>query len=291
MNKFLTLALLLAALHVCAQSVDTTQLFLDVQILSADSLEGRRVGTPGSEKARKYLIGRLDQLGVAKLNGSYEYPFAAANGSVKGVNLIGVIPGQTDNVIVVSAHYDHLGVQNGDIYNGADDNASGVGGLLAVAAALQGETPKHTVLLVAFDAEEKGLLGARYFIENPPMELSRIRLNINMDMIAHNDKNELYAVGTYHYPQLKPMIESVDAQSEVSVKVGHDVPGTGYNDWTTASDHGVFHKKKIPFVYFGVEDHEDYHKATDTFDRINKGFYAKAAEAIIRFVRLADEKL
>ena len=119
---------------------------------------------------------------------------------------------------------------------------------------------------------------------------SNIVLNINMDMIAHNDKNELYAVGLYHYPQLKPQLETIE--SPITLLFGHDDKSNKeQDDWTYASDHRSFHKEKIPFVYFGVEDHKDYHKPTDTFENINQDFYVEAVQLIIQAIANYDAAL
>ena len=99
-----------------------------------------------------------------------------------------------------------------------------------------------------------------------------------MDMISHNDKGELYAVGTFKYPELKPFF--VTTNPNIKVLFDHDDPKLGRDYWTNQSDQGAFNAKNIPFSYFGVEDHKDYHKATDEFQNINKTFFVDAANAI-----------
>ena len=105
-----------------------------------------------------------------------------------------------------------------------------------------------------------------------------------------NDKNELYIAGTSHYPNLKPIIEQVDALP-LQLKFGHDTPDLGNDDWTNSSDHGPFHKKGIPFLYFGVEDHAHYHKPTDDFENVNKEFYIRATHAILDCILALDASL
>ena len=178
-----------------------------------------------------------------------------------GVNLIAEIRGESDDVILVTAHFDHIGVRDGKVYNGADDNASGTSALLAFAEYLSQNSTKHTIILAALDAEEGGLNGAKALAADSTF-LERVKLNINMDMISQNDKDELYAVGTHHYPDLKPILEGVSVEG-LKLMFGHDRPEDGNQDWTFSSDHGPFHAKGIPFIYFGVEDHEHYHQATD----------------------------
>jgi len=288
MKNTLVLLLGLLALQVQCQSAHTDQIMKDVQVLASDSLEGRGTGTVGAEKARRYLTARFNEIGLKPFNGSFNQAFVVKEKSAQ--NLVGYLPGRTDSVIVVTAHYDHLGVNDGKIYYGADDNASGVAGLLAIARAIQASGSKHTFIFAALDAEEMGLRGAEAFLLSPPVDLRLIKLNINMDMIGHNDTDEIYAVGTYHYPQLIPLLEQVRRQSAITIKFGHDKPKDVMQDWTFSSDHGPFHKRGIPFVYFGVEDHADYHAPTDVFENINQAFLIKSVETIVSFAKTADEQ-
>jgi Zn-dependent M28 family amino/carboxypeptidase len=125
----------------------------------------------------------------------------------------------------------------------------------------------------------------------PPVPLEAIALNLNMDMISRNDQNELYAVGTHHYPFLKPYVERVAARSNIKLLMGHDSGAVRSEDWTNASDHGPFHARGIPFLYFGVEDHEDYHQPSDEFARIQPEFYHRAVETILEMVLELDAAL
>ena len=216
------------------------------------------------------------------------------NAPVEGVNLVGQISGTSPDgpVFVLGAHYDHLGVREGEIYNGADDNASGTVGILAIAEQLVASRPNQTVILVLFDGEEGGLRGARAFVGSPPVPLDRIALMINLDMVGRNDAGELYAVGTYHRPGLEPLVAGVAADAPVTLLMGHDRPDLPPgDDWTNASDHGPFHQQGVPFLYFGVEDHPDYHQPTDTSDRLHPAFHAAAVETVLRVLEAADSAL
>lgn len=284
---FIPLAVLLSCGSVktnIAQTSVSKQLLKDVETLSLDSYEGRKTGTKGAEMARTYLKGRLAEIGLKPYPGfsSYEQSFEikGRNGaaSIEGKNLIAYIPGKTNNIIVISAHYDHIGIIKNEVFNGADDNASGVAGLLQFAKYFSKNKPNNTLIFAIFDAEEMGLLGAKAFVANPPVVLEKIKLNINMDMISHNDKGELYASGTFKYPTLKPFIYNTNPK--LKLLFGHDDPKLGNDDWTNQSDQGAFNAKNIPFIYFGVEDHKDYHKATDEYQNINKAFFIDAANAI-----------
>ncbi|MFK7846525.1 MAG: M28 family peptidase [Rhodothermales bacterium] len=270
------------------QKFDAVTLLSHVRELASDEYGGREAGTAGNEAARTYIAADFEESGLAAFEGGYISSFEA------GKNVIGFVGGTSspDQYIVMTAHFDHLGKRDGKIFNGADDNASGTAALLIAAAYFKKHPLSHSIIFAALDAEEKGLLGAKAFVKNPPVNAANIGLNINMDMISHNDKDELYAVGTYHYPFLKPYLETVGASADIKLMFGHDVPGTGHDDWTSASDHGPFHRQwKLPFVYFGVEDHEDYHKHTDEYNKIEPAFYIQAVDTILDAVIELDKNL
>ncbi len=278
--------------------VDAAQVFRDVEVLAADTMQGRLAGSAGGERAREYIRSRLEQSGVTPVDGTFEHAFTfTSRGEERhGTNLIGVIRGTRygDRFIVVTAHYDHVGVRNRQVYNGADDNASGVAGLLAVAVHFSREKPQHSLLIAALDAEEEGLQGAKALLRDPPVPVDAMTIDINMDMIGRDPRNRLFAVGTYYFPFLKPYLEHA-AQPPVTLLFGHDTPGaqaraTRENeDWTDDSDHYAFHEAGIPWIYFGVEDFDQLHKPTDDSATIDKDFLAGAAATVIAAVRSLDE--
>src|SRR5690606_566789 len=141
-------------------------------------------------------------------------------------------------------------------------NASGVAALLALARHFAASPPEHTIVFAALDAEEGGLRGARAFLADPPPDANAIELTVNMDLVSRNERGELYAAGAHHHPSLRPHLERIAERAPVKLRLGHDSPDLGSDDWTSQSDHGVFHAAGIPFVYFGVEDHPDYHRPT-----------------------------
>jgi Zn-dependent M28 family amino/carboxypeptidase len=272
--------------------LESGQLLKDLRVLAADSLEGRLSGSRGSHMAQGYIETRFQQIGLKNYNNSYRHFFKLQSKNLtvdKAVNLIGYIPGKTEKAIVITAHYDHIGIRNGEVYNGADDNASGVAALLAAATYFSKNKPEHTLIFAALDSEEIGLQGANAFLENPPLPIADIVLNVNMDMLSINNTGELYASGSYHYPQLDSFAKQVKPRKHASLKLGHDRPEQGKDDWTNQSDHYQFHKRKIPYIYFGVEDHAHYHKPTDDFDKVNQAFFADAAALVIDFIVLVDK--
>lgn len=288
----LSVAVFAQTAQVNSKTLDAKQLLADIKTLSADDMEGRATATAGGTKAREYVIKRFKESGLQTVNQDFEFK-RRNDATVKGTNVYGIIKGKKnpEKYIIVTAHYDHVGINKEQIYNGADDNASGTSALFQIAKYFSKKKPNNSVIIVAFDAEEMGLQGSRYFVANLPVKKENILLNINMDMISRNDKNEIYAAGTLLYPQLKPHLEKVQKKSAIKLLLGHDDPKTGRDDWTFQSDQGSFHREKIPFIYFGVEDHADYHKPTDDFDKVHPKFYVHAVETVIFAIDELDKNL
>lgn len=276
-------------------AIDSAALLADLRALAADSMEGREIGTPGGARARNYLRRRLRQLDLDTLPGGVERPFTSGEGSRRrdGVNLLAVVPGTRADapVIVLSAHYDHVGIRDGAIHNGADDNASGTAAVLAAGAWLTAHPLRHTVILALLDGEEGGLRGARAFVADPPVPLARLAANVNLDMVSRSPKGELYVVGPAHRPALEPAVRAAACAAPVTLLLGHDKGWSASDDWTTQSDHAAFHEAGIPFLYLGVEDHPDYHRPTDDAERIDVPFYVNAARSVIAILRALDAAL
>ena len=221
------------ALAPAAPTVVASPLLDDVRILSGDDMQGRDTGSEGGERARAYIVSRLEAMGVQPAPFGRLQPFQAPGRTregvkrFNGVNIVGLIPGArvADRYIVVTAHYDHVGANDGQIYHGADDNASGVATMLELARRLKANPPEHSVLIVALDGEERGLLGAREFVKAPPVPLSAVSLNLNFDMTARAETDgHLWVTGTYQHPDLRPILEPVTAQGAVSFAFGKDTP-------------------------------------------------------------------
>lgn len=277
------------------------QLLEDVRILASDEMAGRDTGSAGGEMARNYIVGRLEALGVAAPAMGRLQPWEATGRTragpktYNGVNVIGVIPGTrvSDKYIVVTAHYDHVGTNDGQIFNGADDNASGVATMLALAAELKRQAPEHSVIIVALDGEERGLLGAKHFVEAPPVPLSSITMNLNFDMTARAETDgKLWVTGTYQNPTFRPILEGIPADGAVALAFGKDTPeDKGEDNWVEASDHGAFFRAQVPFLYLGVNYHPDYHRPSDDFERITPAVFTSATALSIASFRALDRAL
>jgi len=218
--------------------------------------------------------------------------------NIKTENVIGLIKGceKPEESIVISAHYDHLGIKKGAIYSGANDNASGVAALMEVAqafkiAAKNGKKPKRSILFVAFSGEEKGLLGSKFFVNHSPVPLEAIKTNLNMDMLGrqdeyHNSSNYIYLLGSSHLnPHLKQISDSLNAlytHLDLDYKLDHpDNPLYG------ASDQASFVKKGIPSIMYFNGLHKDYHTPEDLSEKLNY----KAIEKVAKLVFLTAWEL
>lgn len=290
-----------------ARHVDRALLMRDVKTLAAPMFEGRHTGTPGALKARQWLVDQFRTIGLTA-GGTQEYlqPFAFRTREARATrpareppladyaaaNVIGRVPGREARArtMVITAHYDHLGHRDGVVHPGADDNASGVAVLLAAARHFVRNPPRHPTVFAALDAEELGFRGARALVNSTLLPRGGVALNINLDMVSRSDRNEIYAAGTSHTPWLRPLLQDVQARASVRILFGHDRPmgADGLEDWTRSSDHGPFHDAGIPFVYFGVEDHRDYHTPTDTAGRIDPRFFGDVADMVVEAVRTLD---
>ena len=309
-SLLLLLSLPLAAQDDAPSSVDRAQLMRDLTTLASPAFEGRRTGSPGSLAARQWIVDQFRAAGLtAAGSNGYVQPFTFSTTDRRavlpgggpfrtefsGANVLGRLTGREpqSRVIIVTAHYDHLGIRDGMLYPGADDNASGVVALLAAARHFRSIQPRHSMLFAAFDGEEQGQRGAHALLDSSLIERRAITLNVNLDMVSRSEKREIYAAGTSYAPWLTPLLKDAQARSSVKILFGHDQPSppAALEDWTHESDHGPFHDAGIAWVYFGVEDHADYHTPTDTAARVDPGFYGDAVAMIIEALRTFDTRV
>lgn len=270
-----------------------------VYFLASDELEGRQAGHNGSRVAAQYIISHLRQLGIKPLDSSYVQPFEAYSqerqkrkrwfvepDSVAGLmnaahrclhlrNIIGMIPGRrSSEYVVVGAHFDHVGMDvdlDGDrIYNGADDNASGVSAALQIARAFteSGVQPERNVVFAFWDGEEIGLLGSRHFVQTCPF-LKDIKGYLNFDMIGRDNKPENPPYVVYFYTASHPVFG--DWLKADIKKYGFRLD-PDYRAWERpvgGSDNGSFARHDIPVIWYHTDGHPDYHLPSDEACRIN----------------------
>jgi hypothetical protein len=261
-------------------AINAAELRAHVHRLASPEFLGR--AGPGAARTARHLAEAFKRLKLEPAFGkSYFQPLPwltaedtkRKQDSFRGRNVAAVLPGSdpklADEWIILSAHFDHLGKRNGVLHPGADDNASGVAMLLEVAErfALQKEKPKRTVVFVAFDQEEVGLIGSKYFAKNPPRDLKKLKVFMTADMLGRSMANLMdeyvFALGSETAPQLRKLVEQTPAEKGLKVgRVGADLIGT-------RSDYGPFRDRRIPFLFFSTGQHPDYHKPTDLPDRID----------------------
>ena len=293
--RSLLLSVSIASLIACSPTeqvkgrIDGEKLVKDLQTLAADDMEGRKPGTPGHEKARAMIVKRFEESGIKPYDGKFVHS-ATVRGQ-QAHNIIGTIKGTTFSgfKIAITAHYDHIGRQGERIFNGSDDNASGVCALFQLAAYFAKHQPKYTLIFAALDCEEIGMQGATAFLDLIPA--GSIALNVNLDMISRDTEGKLYAVGTRSYPFLKPYLEKLPAHPPVKLLFGFDGSNPRQDDWTTQSDHIAFHRRGIPFVYFGDENEENHHRHTDDPSTMIKDFYIGSVETILDAILAFDADL
>lgn len=273
--------------------VDAAAMIHDVRLLSADDMEGRGIGTAGGARARALLVDRFRTAGLTPFAGGFERQFPLPGTDREGVNVVGYVAGTANpaRYLVVSAHYDHIGIVDGRTFNGANDNASGAAALPALARYFVGHRPATSIVFVAFDGEEEGLMGSRAFVRSPPVDPAAILINLNLDMIGRDPANTLYVVGTHSQPALKPIVEGVAANAPVTLRMGYDDPAQGpRRDWTRDSDHWAFLEAGIPALYLGVEDFALHHHVDDDFESLTLDFYVRAVDTAVQLIEIIDRE-
>ncbi len=282
---------------VSSQLIDTTRLLADLRTLSSDQMAGRAMGTAGGARARAHLVERFRAVGLQAFPGGFEQPFvglppgAGRAERPGGVNVVGYVPGirAPSRYLVISAHYDHVGTRDGQVFNGANDNASGAAALAVMAEHFVRHRPETTMIFVAFDGEEVGMLGSRAFVRAPPVPRDALLLNVNADMIGRDASETLYVSGVALYPYFKPFVSRVAASAPVRLMMGYDAPGApGKDNWTLQSDQWAFIEAGIPALYLGVEDYKDVHRPDDDYESMMPTFYVGAVETVIALLREFD---
>jgi len=295
---------LLSSLSIQAQTINVDSLKKHVYYLASDQLGGRAPGTKGEKLAQEYIQKEYSKIGlIPKGNKGYLQAFtyrrnlnphdttAKKSVACKGSNVVGFLDNQAEYTLVIGAHYDHLGHgESGSplektgkkkaIFNGADDNASGVAGVIELARYFSTNTTKenHNFLFICFSAEEDGLIGSKYYANNPTIEIASINAMLNMDMIGRlSDSSRalmVYGVGT------NPGFTELVRQHNTQFKLVLDSSGSG------PSDHASFYRKNLPVLHFFTGQHSDYHKSTDDAEKCN---YTGSAEVLNYIAKLAEK--
>lgn len=283
-----------------ANSIKPIELQAYLYALASDDFEGRETGEPGQKKAARFLKEFYVQNEIKSPLGGQDYfqdiPSSYFDNRFKETeNVVAMIKGSQfpEQVVVVSAHYDHVGMNaQGQVFNGADDDGSGTVAVMQVAQAFKkaveaGYRPKRTLLFLHFTGEEKGLLGSLYYAENPIFPLANTVADLNIDMIGRVDKfhegepNYVYLIGS---DRLSSALDSViNQQNRKYTKLLLDYKYNAEDDpnrFYYRSDHYNFAKHNIPVVFFFNGVHEDYHQLTDTADKINYDLLSKRAKLV-----------
>lgn len=275
-------------------TIDARRYEQHVRTLASPEFEGR--GTPrGKQLAREYLIAEFKRLKLKPLFAEDQFTqdvpgVRAEDGTLPiigqnlGAVLYGSHPDLHEEIILLSAHYDHLGIRHDEVYPGADDNATGVAMLLEVARTLaeQPRSPRRTVVFVAFDLEERLLWGSTWFAAHPPIELKQVKLFLTADMLGRSlgdlPMQMLFVMGAELSAGLGAVIRE---QSQIPgleiAQIGADLVGT-------RSDYGPFRDRQIPFLFFSSGEHPNYHTPEDTPERVNFPKAIRSTELIRRVV-------
>lgn len=262
----------------------------DVYFLAGDGLEGRDTASEGHLKAARWAADRFAAAGLKPVGDEGTYFQNWKFGKKKTLNVVAFLPGETDEVVVVGAHLDHVGkgqaggwsgriphplAGNDVIFNGADDNASGSAAVVEMGCALGGmkTTPRRGILFVLFSGEEKGLVGSRYYVDHPVFPLEKTVGMLNFDMVGRNRDHEMDVYGKDGAPELAEALERVNARAGMSLKIPARSPGVFMQ-----SDQYSFHNKGVPSLFFTSGMHTEYHTALDHPDLINIGKIEEIAE-------------
>ena len=306
-KQLLFILILINALPILAQRpADQAQLKADISFLASDAMKGRLTGSIYQDIAAEFIASRFLEIGLKTKGDKNSYlqtfyyapsadPHNTANlsihsgDSVKIINVAGYIDNGGQSTIIIGAHYDHLGEgtssfslsAEGGIHNGADDNSSGVSLMLQLAQSLSKVKSKYNYLFLAFAGEEFGLWGSNYYVKHPTIDLKKVAVMINLDMVGRlKDDNTLLIGGVGTSPIWKDQLEKTNVSQ---LKLTFDESGSG------PSDHTSFYFKDLPVLFYFTGQHSDYHKITDDTEKINFNGMMKIYENIFTLVRSLEK--
>ena len=288
-----------------ANTININDLYDHINILASDSLEGRETGKPGQKMAAAYIANHFKEIGIPPYKRkTYFQKFKVkskrhvckcddcdltffkrvfkSNQIIRGENVLGFIEGSDlkEELIIITAHYDHLGKHDSLIFNGADDDASGVAGAMEIAEAFMlakkdGKGPRRSILIMPVSGEEKGLLGSKYYTDNPVYPLNNTVANLNIDMIGrlddwHSTGNYVYLIGSdrlsYDLHNINEEVNNKYTKLDLDYKYNDEEDP---NRYYYRSDHYNFAKNNIPVIFYFNGVHEDYHRPSDTIEKLD----------------------
>lgn len=284
------------------QRIKLKDLKKNLYVIASDEMEGRDTGSPGQKKAGEYIIKFYKDLGISfpkNLTSYYQkvpssYMKKRGGGNLPdSENILAFIEGseKPKEIIVISAHYDHVGTKNGVVYNGADDDGSGTVAVMQIAKAFQsakktGNGPKRSILFLHVTGEEHGLFGSSYYSDNPVFPLENTVADLNIDMIGRDDianrgKNYVYVIGSEMLSsELKTINEAANKKTNnLELNYKYDDPKDPDRLYYR-SDHYNFAKHGIPVAFFFDGIHEDYHKPTDDVEKIDFPLLQKRTQLV-----------
>ena len=288
-----------------ANTININDLYDHINILASDSLKGRETGKPGQKMAAAYIANHFKEIGIPPYKRkTYFQKFKVkskrhvckcddcdltffkrvfkSNQIIRGENVLGFIEGSDlkEELIIITAHYDHLGKHDSLIFNGADDDASGVAGAMEIAEAFMlakkdGKGPRRSILIMPVSGEEKGLLGSKYYTDNPVYPLNNTIANLNIDMIGrlddwHSTGNYVYLIGSdrlsYDLHNINEEVNNKYTKLDLDYKYNDEEDP---NRYYYRSDHYNFAKNNIPVIFYFNGVHEDYHRPSDTIEKLD----------------------
>jgi hypothetical protein len=281
------------------QIAQPPRLLDDIRFLADDRLQGRATGSPGADSAAAYLARRFSEVGLQPAAGGWFQSFTVGreapamrqgrSDDLGGKNVIGILPGRDpvlrNQTVILGAHYDHLGLggfgsldpdSTGRVHNGADDNASGVAGLIQVAARLAASPPARTVVFIAFSGEELGLLGSAHYVKEPIYPLAGTLAMVNLDMVGRLRNGRLIVYGARTAREFPALLDSLNWYAGFDLKA----QGDGYGP----SDQSSFYAAKKPVLHLFTDLHEDYHRTTDDWQKVNLDGLKRVADFTLGLV-------
>ena len=282
------------------QAPDSLAIRRDVEYLASPALAGRLTGSAGNDSAAAYIARRYETLKLVAAAPGFEQHFVARppahagpGASLPTQNVFAILNGRDPALrgeyVVVGAHFDHLGPSKDGAMDpdshalrlGADDNASGTAAVLELARIFAHSPARRSIIFANFSGEEQGLLGSSYFVEHSPVPIDSIDAMVNFDMVGRLKNDRLIVYGVATATELPALLDSANALTKLAI--------TAQGDGFGPSDQSSFYAKNVPVLHFFTDLHDDYHRATDTPDKINAAGEARVVSVAERVVRaIAD---